>query len=197
MLANNNNNCRGLTLIELSFVIILLAMLTTLAAPRFGDITGANLKKSSMRLASLIRYIFDAAIVNNKVYRLNINLKENTYAAEYYEEAAPLSEEEEKDKKEATKEEQEKQDNFVIDPELTAKPLKPDRGVKFKGVFTATNSKLEEEKIAYIQFYPDGSVDDSYLYLSNDRGENVYTLIIQPLTGRTIIKRGFIEYGKD
>ena len=48
------------------------------------------------------------------------------------------------------------------------------------------------EGVAYTHFYPDGYVDLTVIHLDN--GQDVYTLYVDPLTGRVSITAGYQEF---
>ena len=61
---------RGLTLIEISIAIIIVAMLFSAAVMGIGSITGAKAKGSAGELAGLIRSLYDSAALRGKTCRL-------------------------------------------------------------------------------------------------------------------------------
>ena len=196
-----------MTLIELTFIILILSLMASFVGPRFGQVSGANLKKSATRLASLVRYVYDAAVVNNTVYRLQFEMggenEQGTYWVEFYQ--PPISAESEEDKEKQAKDKatpgaEEEEDpeakNFFPDAHLMNKPRSMLRGVKLNGIYRQGLEEVQHEGNVFIQFYPDGSVDPSVIYVSNEDGDKGYTISIHPLTGKTKIQRGIIEHAK-
>lgn len=61
---------RGLTLIEISIAIIIVAMLFSAAVMGIGSITGAKAKGSAGEMAGLIRSLYDSAALRGKTCRL-------------------------------------------------------------------------------------------------------------------------------
>ncbi|MFP2927623.1 prepilin-type N-terminal cleavage/methylation domain-containing protein [Pyxidicoccus sp. 3LG] len=61
---------RGLTLIEISIAIIIVAMLFSAAVMGIGSITGAKAKGAAGELAGLIRSLYDSAALRGKTCRL-------------------------------------------------------------------------------------------------------------------------------
>ncbi|MFP2909011.1 prepilin-type N-terminal cleavage/methylation domain-containing protein [Pyxidicoccus sp. 3LFB2] len=61
---------RGLTLIEISIAIIIVAMLFSAAVMGIGSITGAKAKGTAGELAGLIRSLYDSAALRGKTCRL-------------------------------------------------------------------------------------------------------------------------------
>ena len=73
---------RGYTLIEVLFVIIVLAILAGIAIPRLGVLfsTKMKVKTAAQRIVSDLRYARRLAITNNKDnYKLSIDSSENEY----------------------------------------------------------------------------------------------------------------------
>lgn len=195
--SNNRRGRRAFTLIELAFVLVLLGLLATVAVPRLSQLTGANLRQSAERLASLCRYVYDAAVVKNRVYRIQLELdktadRPQTYWVEYLDESAAPA----KEKKAAGSNKMEREETpgtFFADAELLREPASLPSGVRFSGMRRPLQDGVQESGNAFIQFYPNGSADPVYLYLSDDDGKNTYTLLLHPLTGRVRIERGRIE----
>ena len=61
---------RGLTLIEISIAIIIVAMLFSAAVMGIGSLTGAKAKGSAGELAGLIRSLYDSAALRGRTCRL-------------------------------------------------------------------------------------------------------------------------------
>ena len=68
----------GFTLIELLVVLVLLSITAALVAPRLPATDSMALKSSARSTASLLRYLGDRSIGSKNIYRLHINISENT-----------------------------------------------------------------------------------------------------------------------
>ena len=68
----------GFTLLELMVVIFIIALAAGIVFPRLPEPEGTRLKSSARNLASGIRFLNDQAIITKKVYRLHLELGENT-----------------------------------------------------------------------------------------------------------------------
>ena len=76
-------------------------------------------------------------------------------------------------------------------PFMLAKPEELPRGVYITDVKTL-NDKKRTEGIAFIQFFPTGYTENAVVHLQT-RNEDIVTLVVQPLTGRTKIENKYVE----
>lgn len=81
---------RGLTLIEISIAIIIVAMLFSAAVMGIGSLTGAKAKGSAGELAGLIRSLYDSAALRGKTCRLVFEIPDpkSEQATRYHAECA-------------------------------------------------------------------------------------------------------------
>ncbi len=184
----------GLTLIELTFVLVLLGLMTAVAAPRISEISGASLRKTCRKMAALIRDTYDSAALENAVLRLQLNMDDNTYWVERYNEASALAAEAKKEEDIFSNKEENTDDPeakfFSIAQDLTPQKVETGRGVKIKKVHLVSKDETVDKGKTFIQFYPDGSVDAADIYLTSRSGKRGFILHIHPLTGRVKIERG-------
>lgn len=68
----------GFTLIELMVVLVLLSIATALIAPRLPSTESMALKSSAGNVASMLRYLGERSIGSKNIYRLHINIPENS-----------------------------------------------------------------------------------------------------------------------
>jgi general secretion pathway protein H len=68
----------GFTLIELLVVLVLLAVVTALVVPRLPSTESSALKSSARTTAALLRYLGERSQGSKQVYRLHVNIAENT-----------------------------------------------------------------------------------------------------------------------
>ena len=71
----------GFTVIELIVVLLIGVLMITVAAAAWGSVVGARTKEGAAKVATAVRYAYNLAAINNKVYALYINLDEGTYYA--------------------------------------------------------------------------------------------------------------------
>jgi prepilin-type N-terminal cleavage/methylation domain-containing protein len=91
-MSQRGNAERGFTLIELSAILLILAVLLAFLIPRLRDLTEYHIKSSSRRMASTIKYLFDEAAIRHTYYRLNYDLKKDEYWVTYLDEGKEFKE---------------------------------------------------------------------------------------------------------
>jgi hypothetical protein len=160
----------GLSLVELSIVILLLSFLLLLSIPRFGAVlVGQRLNSTGHLITGIVRYLYDQSTAKKRVYRLNYHLKDGEIWVTF-----PNDEGE-----------------FIEDQ---ASPFTRRRklptGVQFEDVVTPAEKVKEGE--AYTQFFPTGLVDRTIVHLRADGGTQL-SVLIHPLSGRVSIEPGYRE----
>jgi general secretion pathway protein H len=68
----------GFTLLELLVVIVLISIMTALVVPRLPSTGSMALKSSARSTAALLRYLGERSSGSKNIYRLHINISENT-----------------------------------------------------------------------------------------------------------------------
>jgi prepilin-type N-terminal cleavage/methylation domain-containing protein len=160
---------KGFTLIELVVVIVILGVMITLVIPTFGEITGANLKRSTRHLTGMIRFLRDEAEAKKAVYRLRFDIRDGHYWAE----------------------------TLTVTSDRTAEFKRVPSGISTEGrlsgqtVFTGIRTGSHPDD-PYILFTPDGWVEKSFIHLRDGNGAD-FTLIVRPLTGITELHEGDVE----
>lgn len=81
----------GLTLVELVLVVVLLALITTLAVTRLDSITGWKLERDLRQFAGTWEFLYNESFARGEAYRLILNLDEDYY---YVRREVPLSDNE-------------------------------------------------------------------------------------------------------
>ena len=71
-------NRNGFTLLELLVVMMLIAIMAALVVPRLPSTGNSALKSSARSTAALLRYLGERSIGSKQIYRLHINLAENS-----------------------------------------------------------------------------------------------------------------------
>ena len=167
-------NCseRGLTLIELSAVLLILAVLLAFVTPKLRDVTEYRIKRTSRRLASTIKYLFDGAVIRHTYYRLNYDLKRGEYWVTYLDEAR----------------------QFAQDTSILSSRVRLPGTVHFEDIVTQHRGKVYEGE-TFTQFFPHGWAEETIIHLGDNRGRH-YSLLIMPLTGRVRIYDRYVEFSE-
>jgi general secretion pathway protein H len=194
-------NAGGFTLIELLVVISVIALLAGLAAPAVGTLTGANAREAAGRLAGGMRYMFDTAALRHTSCRLAIDLDADTWWAECAPFATTVSRAE--DASEADLERRfpgekaaevrkllAKTDFGSFSDRLVAKKTTLPGNAKF-GAVRVEGRRDVDSGIVYVHFFPGGQAQRAYVPVAD--GNNVYTVVVEPFTGRAHVAIGKVE----
>jgi prepilin-type N-terminal cleavage/methylation domain-containing protein len=167
-----NGSEKGITLIELSAVLLIVAVLLAFLTPKLGDITEYHIKSSSRRLASTIKYLFDEAAIRHTYFRLNYDLKKGEYWVTYLDEGK----------------------EFKEDPSILSSRVRLPGSIHFEDIVTQGRGKVYEGE-AFTQFFPIGWVEETIIHLSDERGRH-YSLLVMPLTGKVRIYDRYVEFSE-
>jgi type II secretion system protein H len=159
----------GFTLIELIVVIAILAVMIALIAPRLGEIGEANLKRSARHLTGMIRFLHEESQAKKTVFRLVFDTHEGQY---WIEALVPVTE---------------KAVEFRRYQSVIAGEGSLAGQTTFRDI--AVSSHPED---SYILFTPDGWIEHAIIHL-RDGSDRDFSLLIQPLTGATELRDGYVE----
>ncbi len=208
------NKISGFTLIELIAVVAILGLIYALAIPKFGNMAGMTLRSVARRTAGLISYTYSMAVSQNKRLRLVFNYgeKQDSIKIEEWVEKSPaemLGKDEDFNEEELTiseKEELEKapKGEFVEVSQDFAKEFSLPVYVKIKGLYLYREEKTydrdfrpteDEQTASAIVFLPTGFADESIVYIS-DKKERVYSIKVNPITGKPTVFDEYVDPNK-
>jgi len=161
---------RGVTLIELSAVLLIVAVILAFFTPQFRDLTEYQIKSGSRRLAGTIKYLFTEAAIRHTYYRLNYDLKNGEYWVTYLDEGK----------------------QFKDDLSIFSSRMRLPGSIYFEDIVTQSQGKVYEGE-TFTQFFPHGWVEETIIHLGDKRGRN-YSLLIMPLTGKVRIYDRYVEF---
>jgi len=183
----------GLTLIEILTVLMLAAMVLSVVVVSAGGMMGTKLTATASKLGAMARYTYDLSSLHGKMHRLVIDIDGGEY---YVEEMEPpkecstnLEEDEEKEKERARRggkegaDEEEAAGKTVTDMRIRKEKL-PGK-VRFTGVMTRRNKKVVEAGKESVHFFPDGTAEKAFIWLSD--GEQVFTVEVKALQGTGVV----------
>lgn len=162
-------NERGFTLLELSVVLMILGLMAVLLYPKLsGLLAEEDLRLTALRLAATIERVREQAAAAKRPYRLNYSLDTNEVWV------SVLSDE-----------------DFVDDASVFSGRKTLPEGIRLADVSTPGLGTVSEGE-GFTTFHPNGYVDASAIHLEDARGQT-YSLIINPLTGRTTVYDRYVE----
>lgn len=156
---------RGFTLIELCVVLVLVAILLTIALPRYGGFfIRGTLRSEARRIAALARYLSNESRRSGLVHYINFDVGHDEYwvtvdagRAKATGSTAPLAE-------------------ARVLPE----------GIRFRDV-TVLGVGRKSLGVQRIAFRPRGENDEAIVHLSNYAKNRLYSLHLKPYHGKTEI----------
>lgn len=163
---------KGFTLIELSIVLLIIALILSITVPRFQDFLEVQLKSSARQLAGAVKFTYDRAIFTRSLMRLFIDFEENSYWTEVCSETSAASCE------------------WTNDSSNLGKKVKLPKGIVFRDIFL--NGEKVEAKAVGLHFFPSGFVLPSTIHLWDGEEEHTLSLIVNSVTGRADIYDGYV-----
>ena len=191
----------GFTLIELLIVIAVGALLAAAAAPAVASLTGASARKAAGEMAGAMRWLFDTAALRHTTCRLALDLDGGAYWAECADPAqgrgAPVLGG--RDDDEALAERFPEERNREVRRLLSRTPFGEftDRTVKRRElpggaalaeVWTPRLDQPVVKGTAHVYFFPGGEAEAARVVVG--RGDHLYSVTLEPLTGRARVVAG-------
>lgn len=190
---------RGLTLVELLVVLAIVAFLAVAAGPAMGALTGANARKAAGELAGAMRWLFDTAALRHATCRLALDLDKGAFWAECAQpgpvRGAPARAEEEEalaerfpDERSAEMRRLLARSRFGEFSDRTVKRRDLPGGAAIAAVWTPDRRDPVEKGLAHVYFHAQGEAQPAQVTVAD--GSHVYTVVLEPLTGRARIVSG-------
>jgi prepilin-type N-terminal cleavage/methylation domain-containing protein len=162
----------GFTLIELTLVLAIMAVVMALTLPRFRDPGRSELMAQAHRLVLTFRLLRSEAVLSGSAYRLNYDLDQQRYWVTPAEQVADLA-------------------AFARDIGSLARGTKLETPVGIMDVVLPTLAGKVAQGQIYTVFYPDGSIDPTIIHMAN--GKEAYTLWLNPMNGHLRMDPGYHE----
>ena len=214
---------RGVTLIEVLMAVALVSLMTGVAVLGTGVVESARLKRSAVMVAGAVRIAYGHASASTKTVRIvfdlgtqTITLEEATgqhllvkgersggaEAATEAERAAQEAAEAEAEGPRKSRASFQPAKAMGFNPEAGKTGKELDTGVRIVQVETSHDDEPVTEDRAYLYFWPGGQTERAAIVISKGRGSDeneendVLTVVVSPLTGKTEIVRGRAEMPK-
>ena len=165
----------GFTLLEITIVLFIMAVITFLIVPKSTGYQHAQLRTAARELAGRETYLFDRAEAQKVVMRLIFDLDHNAYAVAKLDPYAQFPQ-------------------FVPDPGYGSQPVNLGDAISIRDVTVGTLGTFDSGVVA-TEFYPSGYVDPTLVHLVDTHG-TVMTLALNPLTGQVAIASGDLSMEK-
>ena len=161
----------GFTLIELTIVIFVIAIISAIAVPRLRDLTTVELGAATRRISNTTRFLFEEAALRNDTFALNFDLDNQIYWVTRFDRTTG---------------------EFSEDPSLLTRRVAMPPDVRILDVVVPSVGKVAEG-VAPAYFYPEGFADPAVIHLEDAR-ENVYTIRVNPVRGIGEIFDGYQDF---
>jgi general secretion pathway protein H len=198
---------RGMTLIEIGIALAVAGLMLAVAIPAMSAVTRAQLRQKTGQLSGAIRSMYGAAAIGGHTCRLVFDLDTNAYWSECAKSNVRLSAEGERSQNGArvasreeelaadsqqrdsmSDEEKEKADLAQKSAFAASKDIpKTELGssVKFTDIWVQHQPERYTSGKSFLYFWSSGLTEESSIHLA--QGDDVYSLIVSPLTGRVKI----------
>lgn len=198
---------RGFTLIELGVTIGILALAAMVVAPTLASVLGVRTREQVTRVAGSVRAMYGESVLSGRTCRLVFDLDAGEYWPECADGRVRVARTEESirgarveeqvaeilgdlPEDEARRQLQQRSTFGAYAAGLAPKGSLPE-GVKLESVWTAHQSEPYTSGKAYLYFFPSGQTERAYLHIGD--GDDTYTVIVDPMTGRAKVAPERIE----
>ena len=192
----------GFTLIELLIVIAVGLLLAAAAAPAVASLTGASARKAAGEMAGAMRWLFDTAALRHTTCRLALDLDGSAFWAECVDPAAGGARgpalggrDDEEALAERFPEEKSREVRKLLGKspfgefaDRTVKRRELPGGAELVEVWTPRLDRPVEKGIAHVYFFPRGEAEAARVVVG--RGDHLYSVTLEPLTGRARVVAG-------
>jgi general secretion pathway protein H len=194
---------RGFTLVELMIVVAVIAILSVTVVPALASISGANARQAAGELAGSLRYLFDTAALRHATCRMAIDVAQRAFWAECAPGKAGIGKEGDEPPSDAELEDRFPDEKDAEQRRLLGKTrfgafsdrLLPRRELPGNAAFgeirVEGRTKPVTEGTAYVHFFPGGQAQRAFVPIVD--GNAVYTVVLEPFTGRARVVIGRVE----
>ncbi|HTO95416.1 MAG TPA: type II secretion system protein [Myxococcales bacterium] len=192
-----------MTLIEIGVALAVAGLMLAVAIPALSAVTRAQLRQKSGQLAGAVRALYGSAAIGGHTCRLVLDLDANAYWSECAKTNVRLSREGERSQngvriagrneeltprdamseEEREKLELQQKSAFAPSPDIPKTEL--GGAVRFADVWVQHQPERYVAGKSFLYFWSSGLTEEAAIHLS--QGDDVYSLLVSPLTGRVKI----------
>ena len=193
-------------MIELIFVIIIIALLARISIPKVNSILRGNLRSGATRVSGYLQAAYQQSIMRHTRLRVKFDPETGRYWTEIYKDpvTVPLIQVDTKlddvlstfkKRSDGTFEDssdEKTQAQFEKLEEGSLKGAKLPNGISFTGIYIAQDgqkNQSENGENLWIDFYPSGFTTPSIVYIKNEY-DDVMSILLPSLGGRSTIEKG-------
>lgn len=185
--ARARNRPAGLTLIELSIVLLVLAVLAAIAFPRIMVLTDINLRASARRLAETLGLLSSLAVAHARPFGVLYDLDERRYCWSGAREDPDTGEW-------AIVFSKDQKSEVLADPLAVTRCQALKDGVFFRDIESPEGAERVQEKgqLTHV-FSPRGTAESLVIHLADRKGRN-YSVFLHRYGGRVEVRQGKVSY---
>jgi len=200
---------RGFTLVELMIAVAVIAVLAAAVIPSVSSLSGADARKAAGELSGSLRFLFDTAALRHATCRMVLDLDARSYAAECAPrlvgvargaspEAEAADEEELQrrfpDEEDADRRRLLARSRFGAFSDALLKKRELPGRTEIRSVRVEGRQEPIAEGQAYVHFFPGGQAERAFIEVAD--GATLYTVVVEPFTGRARVVTGAVEEGR-
>jgi len=180
-------------------VVVAMSMAVVTGA---SGVMGVKTREEVGKIAGSIRAMYGEAAIGGSTCRLVFDLDEGSWWPECGKGRVRITQQEESVRGErvegdrrdmggteeeiAAREQVDSRNAFSTYSSSLAKPRTLPEDTFFEGIWTQHQTEVYTKGKAYLYFFPHGQTERAYIYVG--RGDDVFTVIVNPTTGRTQVK---------
>jgi len=186
-LLSGRASTQGLTLIELTIVLLLMAILASFAIPRLLMVTEVNLRTSTRKLAETLRLVSSMATRHSSPFGIRYDMDKQKYCYTRCRFNPTTGEW-------VTLFGDESAEVIETDASLKTKCFTLKDGVYFKEIETLSGVEQKQQKGTLTHHYSPRGITDPLLIHLGDKKGRFYTLFLNRYAGRVEIRNGKWTY---
>ncbi len=192
---------------ELMIVVAVIAVMAAAVVPSVASLSGADARQAAGELSGSLRYLFDTAALRHATCRMVLDLDGRSFSAECAprpvgvargEGGRPPPQEDDEELADRFPDEQDAARRRLLarsrfggfsDRLLKKRELPGRTEIREVRVEGVTDPIVDGK--AYVHFFPGGQAERAYVEIAD--GSSLYTVVVEPYTGRARVVTGAVE----